>query len=1248
MKQLSIAWALALGLCAGACGGPGAQAPVAPNLARPLADAIVLDASGEPLPAAQAFARVLDASVRDGADPWQAWIVGASLDALVIRAGVGLGAHGALAGRLPDPRVSKDRDIVGNALADAYAHASGPFARGLVAGARERLAARRGDAKLAEDMRTASACAREATVIGPVSWTPVTGSASAGPWGAADARIEPTYAGDGPFARAVTPAILKARGCSIGLSAQSALPGVRDVVVDIDVPSAQTIGVALRAEGAAVLRVGGRAVIERPYSLGGEAVTRLALVQVTAGRVRLVARTGADQATESVSIHVWNASGQPLRTHAPRVGDVGTGRATSSIALAPPTARTQDERVALAAGLLAFGEARTAERVLWDTAAAPAASHGALVVFARALWGARDLSSARRAERLRALHDKVLERWPETWESVIAHAELAADRKGQTEARVEALRDLGEHRGKVVGMASSLLDAYGAATAGQEDLHDLAKAGIERARRTLATTTVLADAQRMALPRGGRERVGRDCNERSARAADELDCYDALAAVGDLSGAAKELDRVRTLRGAPTAMLGLSLRDALVRGDRAAALAALGAMSPGERTFAAWQFLTRATDRSELARVAGQTGDAPAAIAPMFRWLGDDPVSAFDDVAERIAKGDRAHPALPDAGTAILHHVERYEVTGDGLLHAVQLDIRRVGGTTDVEANAQAYPADVMGRSSTRSLRRRIFKNDGRVLTPDPTPNAAQAHADLAQLEKGDLIESVYESFALPQYDGNLGVDTPDLLPERTAVEHAEIEVVLPKALEATVWSHALLGKPDDRTEARGRVLRWTVDHRATRRVEEGTPKMDRAARVSWSTARWTDVARGLREVLAALDDRNIEVERFAREAGQGKPPGSRELVQAVVAKVGEMVRESNANVLSDFAFGRPSGPQGTTARTILSDREGSRTWLVVRVLRELGMKVDVGIAENEPFSADATFPAHFGRFTHPLCVAHATGSDRRPGDVWVDADVSGPPLPAGRVSPELRGRTVLMDTGQMVKVPTSDGEGEKDEIDLRLVLEANGDAHGDLTVLLRGRAAQEISEALLRVVGFERERALRSIALAWVPFADVDRVALSSSEGSWQVALRAGLTVRAYAAPDGKGPSATWVLPGMDPVHTVFPRPWNSTLASTYAGQGARQNAFSINRAIQYHVHRRVVLPAGTQVVRAPAALEVRTHNLEASRRVTTSTEAIDEEFALSVATGTIAADRYAAFVGDAQRIDAGFLASTRLKPSK
>src|SRR5207244_611550 len=122
-----------------------------------------------------------------------------------------------------------------------------------------------------------------------------------------------------------------------------------------------------------------------------------------------------------------------------------------------------------------------------------------------------------------------------------------------------------------------------------------------------------------------------------------------------------------------------------------------------------------------------------------------------------------------------------------------------------------------------------------------------------------------------------------------------------------------------------------------------------------------------------------------------------------------------------------------------------------------------------------ATFPPHFGRFMHPLAVAHVS-DPAKPGtshDVWIDADVPGPPLPAGRISPELRGRSALHADGKIAPLPTFSNEGERDEIDERLVIDEQGNAKGVLTVLLRGRAAQDLAEALVRLVGNERQRAL-------------------------------------------------------------------------------------------------------------------------------------------------------------------------------
>jgi hypothetical protein len=490
-------------------------------------------------------------------------------------------------------------------------------------------------------------------------------------------------------------------------------------------------------------------------------------------------------------------------------------------------------------------------------------------------------------------------------------------------------------------------------------------------------------------------------------------------------------------------------------------------------------------------------------------------------------------------------------------------------------------------------------------------------------------------------------IDTPDLLPERTAVHEATLELRLPPGLHTSLWSHPLLGKPRETTSGDRRVLQWHVVDHAGRRVEDGVPQMDRSARVSMSTSDYRSIARALRETLATLEEHEPEIAAWARGvvgAGSGQAAPTRATVEAVVEAAGKALRESDAGTLSDYAGGI-APVQQTTARTFLSSHDGSRSWLVLRALRELGVPCDLVVAENDPFSADPAFPAHFGRFTHPLVVAHVEGKD-----VWVDADVSGPPLPAGRISPELRGRLALAADGTIAPLPPVDNRDERDEIDVRLALDAHGDARGTFAIVLQGRDAQQLAEALVKAVGAERQRALRDVVLAWLPWANVEDVQLSSSEGSWKVSLRATVSVTGYAQLEG---AKTWLLPGLDTMHSSWPRARVSTLGATFATRAGRESALALSRAVQYHVHRRVELPPGTTVSRMPGPLDLKAKLVEASRQLqVTGTPhgdkgpqpAIEDDFVLGVATGTIAAKDYDAFVTVAHAADDGFLASTRV----
>ncbi len=1240
-------------LCMLACRAPPATSPPpSPDLARAFRDAFRADAVGDPHEAIRGYLAVVEAAAPAAGNPWQLSALEASLDALASHAMPSLGdasLDAALANRTTEEaRIARD-------LARISGEATGPFARGLIARTLVSMAQHRGDWEDAKKWRAASGCVREALVIGPTTWTPVTGIDEPGPLDRPDTPVLSSYSSGDAFGTTIPPVLVRDRGCAIDLSAARVRPGVREVVVDANVPRPQSIGVALRAHGAAALRVGGTAVLRRPFELGDGEAARFARLSVTAGELRLVVRVGTVREDDSVEVDVWGEDGGALETHAPALGSTAAGHPIGGYLVGTPVPVRPDEMLLASAAALASGDAREAERMLWPEAVRSDALPELALLYGRAVETAQDLSPATRAERARGAYERTLEVWPMSWEAAIAHAVLAGVRRGRDEAGLETLRDLDALRAKHPEVRAPLLDAFEALMAGRERLFDRARAAIDRARPALAGTALLEDAECAAIPRSGAELVMAACRPSRLGARDGLACFDALRAAGDHVLANRELGRLRQLFGGPARFGALELREAIATGDRAAMASGWGHLLPGERTLGlvgptllADEVPPDAPQRF-LALAPGMR-DAPAAIAPLLRASGDDPTGEFEGVAERLAVQDHASPIMPDAATAILAHVERYDVGASGLVRWTLFDVRRVSGTTDVAENAQAAAPELWGRSAARALRRRIFKRDGRVLEPERTPRASQAHADLTQLEQGDVVEAIYEGWLLPGDTGDIGIDTTDLLPERTAVHEGTVELRLPQGLRGSLWSHPLLGKPAERKEGDTRVLSWHIADQAARRIEDGVPKMDRSASVSFSTTQWQGVARALRETMASLREHDPEIAAWAREAAEatGGAP-TRETVAAVVAAAGKAVREADPGTLSDYE-GSLSPTQSRTARTFLTSHDGSQSWLVVRALSELGVPCDVVAVENEPYSADPSFPPHFGRFSHPLVIAHLpaapagdAGAPRGPSDVWIDADVQGPPLPAGRVSPELRGRLALRTDGTIAALPVLGADDERDEVDVRLTLDARGNARGTLAVVLRGREAQQLSEAFLRVVGAERQRALRDVVLAWLPWANVDEVQLDSREGSWQVSLRADVSVSGYAQlEEGK----VWSLPGLDTLHLSWPHSRVSTLGATFATRAGRESALALNTAVQYHVHRRVELPKGASVTRLPGPIDLRAKLVEAARSigVDKSGEVIEDDFVLGVATGTVPAREYDPFVAITRQADDAFLASTRV----
>src|SRR5439155_21832427 len=133
-----------------------------------------------------------------------------------------------------------------------------------------------------------------------------------------------SYRGVGPFVETVPPVVSSADGCDIPLLTTSVLDGLRAVIVDVDVPRAQTIGIELDTSSTAALVVGGKVALVRGYELGGGRVERWATAAVDKGKLRVVARIGNNGEGTRLRLSFLGEDGTPLATHAPSPGEAAT------------------------------------------------------------------------------------------------------------------------------------------------------------------------------------------------------------------------------------------------------------------------------------------------------------------------------------------------------------------------------------------------------------------------------------------------------------------------------------------------------------------------------------------------------------------------------------------------------------------------------------------------------------------------------------------------------------------------------------------------------------------------------------------------------------------------------------------------------------------------------------------------------------------------------------------------------------
>ncbi|MBI5531953.1 MAG: hypothetical protein HY898_04505 [Deltaproteobacteria bacterium] len=1235
MKRFAI---VALATLACACGAPpktpqgGTPGALAAHFGR--AQAIEQDKSSDA--ALKAMLDVLDLAVDSASSPESSQAAAAALDALTGRRVFGMdvaSGRSALAFRVKDGAAT-----VLARLDAAWERAKGRgWIRPLIASSALQLCLHAGDAPRAKQWRARTGCARKATVVGPLDWAGLGALERTQQFEQPNKPLEATYPGLPPFGAAVHPQVTEADGCELETDLSSNAVGLRAVIVDVDSPAPRRIWLGVTSSSAAVVSVSGQPVVRRAFDAGGGRVTRIGTVNVTSGRARVVVRLAQRDDGNRVTLSLWDDDGMPVAAIAPAVGEFVNAIASNPVAVTlQPRAGGADDLALTASALLALGDGRGAEKLLEGPSRKPDAPPMLVLEYARALGVGSALPEVRKIERQREAFERALTKLPTSWEAAVGLATLAGQRRGMNEGKVEALAELKRLRERGVP-AHGVLDAFEAAMASSAGMQDRAEQALSRGAGSLAGAPMLHAIEGLVHKRAGRDLIALSCGATAEH--DSLGCFEAHVAGGDSKGAVVDLDRMRALHDSPSAFRDVELAQVIAQGDGARALALYDALPAGRRVTAALGLVASSKPeavRERLARDLPDMSDGPDAALSLRRLLRATDEASYDALGSKLVAADRAKRAMPEAATLVIEHTESYLLGKRGVLLYTLYDLRRVAGTTDVEQGAQAIGAMVEGRDAHRVLRRRIHKKDGRVLEPDQAAHASQEHADLSQLEQGDYVEQLVSGVALPGNMGQIVVDTPDLLPQRTSVLHASIEVRYPKGVRISRWAHKTLQAAQEREDGDQKV--WTLELRnhGPRRLESGVPKMEQEVNVAFGSQTWGAIARGMGEVVQAMTVRDPAVSAFARSAA-GDDKGSQKVLEKLVAAIGKKVKVSSGAALSDSAAALGTGSQETSARTILELGQGSRTWLAWQALTDLGIGAEVVVAEAEPFASDPDFPAHVGRFEHPLLIARVAGDNGK--ETWLDLDVSGPPLPPGKVSPELRGRSAMRINGEMLKVPAGSETGP-DEVDIRLTVDERGDAKGTVTMMLRGRAAQVLLDAFEDKAGSDRKDMLRSVVLGWIPWANVDEVVTSSAEGSWQLGVRASVTIPGFAQPEG----STWVLSGMTPLHVVTPQPVSATIASTFAGQGARENALAIESAWHYHLHRRIELPAGWQVQKMPAGIHLDDPHLQADRKAAVDATVLDETFELSIPTGTIPASEFDDFAAKARQVDDAFLSSFRV----
>ena len=562
--------------------------------------------------------------------------------------------------RLPHPG---GMALVRARLEAAYEHAStaGPFVRAAIARGAYTLAMHEGDAALRRALASRKWAARaQATVVGPLEWAPVTALAHPTPFEAPNTALAVSYPGVAPFATSVRPTRVEADGCDLPLDATSTLDGLRAVIVDVDVPRAQTIGIELVSTSGAVVVVGGKVALSRSYDSGGDSLARAR----DRGRARWArARGRARRAERRWVAHRARFARRRWRTaHEPRTrvrrsrererdeyarGVVSPGSADQGL-----RPHREHERARSRPRCWRSGNARAAEHLLEEARVSrPLYAHLPRSSTRARLDAPTIFRKIRAIERSRDAYETgpqgLARRVGSRARPRAAHRATARQRRGTHRSAARDSRARARRRLEL----DPMVRAYEAARADEGKLFDVAKLRSPSRQEAFDGTPVLAELDDAVHDRVGAEREQYACTDAGPFDAARLSCFEAKVARGDRRGALAEIARLRTLFGSPASLRAARARPVRGRGRRRGALAVYDAMLPGRAHHVVARRSSRiARRRSCKSRLLADLLTAPTCPGRSARSIARScatPPRSSRPKGARLVAADRASRSWP-------------------------------------------------------------------------------------------------------------------------------------------------------------------------------------------------------------------------------------------------------------------------------------------------------------------------------------------------------------------------------------------------------------------------------------------------------------------------------------------------------------------------------------------------------------------------------------------------------------------------